>query len=1072
MLKLIGKWLNIYQEEIGLFLWCFLVFFFVRSSSILFTNFAETAFLKRYGVEYLPIVMVANSISGFIIMGFVIGLMVRFPGSRLLVYMFLFCGGTVAGLRFVIPLGIDILYPVLFVLKAQYEVLLALLFWNLANDLFNTRQSKRLFPLITAGGGIGGIIGSFGTPFLAKAINLDNLMLAYLIATVIGAMAVKRMGTLFPTLLLTDQDGKKKRARSSMIGEFKKIVPLIKESKLVKILILLNFLPNLVLPILNYQFNFAIDQQFATESGMIAFFGTFRGVLNIINLIILLFVGKLYSRWGLPVALMFHPINYMIAFAAFLLRFDYFVAMYARISTRVLVTTINNPARAILVGLVPASQRALIRPFVRGQVVRIATFLSAGIIMLSEGFMHPRYLSIVSFFFVGTWIVTTFILKRDYSQILLDLISKNMLDLKSFEEDDVNHIFLDKKMQSNLVEAFLSSRGNTCLWYANLIKSLGMENLDANILSIIKEQDDKTRIGLLSLLSKDTGEKSIPVFEELVDPKKPDLTITVVKAAARLPYDISSGFLKKVYEDFENPEIRAYAVIGLYGHDPKTYKGVIDSWLPSKEIIERRAGIISAGGSTNKEYIHTFQKMLQGEADESVIALILNSLHLLDAPGINSLVFPYMAHPSKVVRKAALDAFNVSGDNAMRAVIPLLGDPSPEIHNLAIAKLHDSSYQNPELLIESLTIPDRKLREGIFSLLESLNIKDLDVFRFARSQVERAYRNLAETEALSTLQESQERDMLIDHLMQKKRERLETVLRVFATQDQSGQMRVIWRGIFSPDSRQKSNALEALDDSIGHSLSKTILPLLEELSSSQNLEVGRKNFQLPHFDSDPSTLFPHLLAKHDWVTVVLSLSLIGREDFDGLNRGIIEDLVLSENPHIRQMAQRIVNAEHSDLTPKETDMETSISIPDKILHLRGIQIFEGLSVSEMAAIASVTEEVIYPKGEDVIREGEQGETMYMMVSGEVSVIKGRDEGDEIELDRIHPGDYFGEMALFEDEVRSATIRTVEETNLLVLHKREFTEIVREYPQIALHICKVLSHRLRRLHEKVQHYEKK
>ncbi|HUU80805.1 MAG TPA: cyclic nucleotide-binding domain-containing protein, partial [Acidobacteriota bacterium] len=65
------------------------------------------------------------------------------------------------------------------------------------------------------------------------------------------------------------------------------------------------------------------------------------------------------------------------------------------------------------------------------------------------------------------------------------------------------------------------------------------------------------------------------------------------------------------------------------------------------------------------------------------------------------------------------------------------------------------------------------------------------------------------------------------------------------------------------------------------------------------------------------------------------------------------------------------------------------------------------------------------------------------------------------------GDYFGEMALFEDDVRSATIRTAEESHLLVLHKREFAEIVREYPQIALHICKVLSQRIRELHQKIK-----
>jgi len=152
-------------------------------------------------------------------------------------------------------------------------------------------------------------------------------------------------------------------------------------------------------------------------------------------------------------------------------------------------------------------------------------------------------------------------------------------------------------------------------------------------------------------------------------------------------------------------------------------------------------------------------------------------------------------------------------------------------------------------------------------------------------------------------------------------------------------------------------------------------------------------------------------------------------------------------------------------------MEAEISIPDKILHLKGIQIFEGLSVSELAAIASVTEEVVYPANQIVIKEGESGETMYMIVKGEVAVIKGYGTDREMDLDRIPAGDYFGEMALFEDTVRSATIRTREDTHLLVLHKREFTESVREYPQIALHICKELASRIRRLHEKLEAYEK-
>jgi ATP/ADP translocase len=1071
MLRLLGKWLKVYDDEISLFLWSALLLFLIRSSNIIFNNFAETAFLKRFGVEYLPMIYIINSISTFFIMSLITGIMSRLTGSRLLSYMLVICGTSVAGLRFVVPLGLEILYPILYILKAQYEVMLGLFFWNLANDLFNTRQSKRIFPLITAGGVMGGVIGSFGTPFLVKAISIDNLMFIYLGTTLTGAVVVRRMGTLFPTLLAEEGKTKKVKKRLSLKEEFKRVLPIIRESALVKILILLTLLPNVVIPIINYQFNYAIDQTFATEGRMIEFFGFFRGTLNGISFIILLFVGRIYGRLGLPIALMFHPFNYAIAFLGFLFKFNVFSAMYAQFSTRILRNTINNPARSVLMGLFPVEYRALIRPFLRGTVVRVGTLAGSGIIMACSAIFHPRYLSLIALVFIGGWIATTFVLKRSYSRILLDLISRNMLDLKSQEEQDVGRIFLDKKVQSQLLNAFLSSKGKTCLWYANLIKSLGMKDLDAHILSIIKDQDDQTKIGLLSLLSPDAGEPAVDTLEELADPGKPDVTIMALKTAAQLPPDLVTHFLRRVFDSVDDAEIKAYAVIGLYHQEPQTYKAVIDSWLASGERAEQRAGIISAGASNNRAYVPVLQSMLEKVEDESLISLLLKALHQLGAPGMDALVFPYLGHSSERVRLAALGAFNVEDDNAIRAVIPLLGDRSPEVQDLARLKLQESSYQNAELLIESLVIPNRKLREGVFSLLESLEIKDVDVFRFARSQLERAYRNLDEAEALRSFPGGEERDLLVDHLVQKKDARLETILRVLATQDRSGRMRIVWRGIYSADSRQKSNAIEALEDLVGHALSKTMLPLVEDLSVSDCLAVGRKNFDLPDFDSDAALLYQHLLAKYDWVTVALALYLLARQGFDGVDKRIVEDLTNSDNPYIQQMAQSVVSGRSTHVHGEEADMETSSSIPDKILRLRGIQIFEGLSVSELAAIASVTEEVVHPLGTVVIKEGETGETMYMIIGGEVSVNKSQEGGSQIELDRILAGDYFGEMALFEDVVRSATIRTEAETRLLVLHKQEFTEIVREYPQIALHICRILSQRIRVLHERIKAEEK-
>jgi hypothetical protein len=130
MLKLLGRWLKIYENEIGLLLWTAAILFLVRSSGIMLNNYAETAFLKRYGVEYMPIVNMINAIATFFIMGVMAAIMGRLPGTRLLSYLFMFCGGTVAGLYFLIPFDIDLIYPVLFMLKSQYEVLLGLLFWN------------------------------------------------------------------------------------------------------------------------------------------------------------------------------------------------------------------------------------------------------------------------------------------------------------------------------------------------------------------------------------------------------------------------------------------------------------------------------------------------------------------------------------------------------------------------------------------------------------------------------------------------------------------------------------------------------------------------------------------------------------------------------------------------------------------------------------------------------------------------------------------------------------------------------------------------------------------------------
>ncbi len=908
MLRTIGKWLNVYEDEFSLFLWTFFLYFLLTSSNVILNNYAETAFLKRYGVEYLPIVYMLNSIALFIIMGAMTGIMVRVPGARILSYLFVFCGVSVAGIRFLIPFNIDLIYPALFMLKAQYEALLGLLFWNLANDLFNTRQSKRLFSLITAGGVIGSIIGSFGTPFLAKAITLDNLLLFYLGTTLVGAVVVKRMGKNYPTLLFSDKKTKKSKTHRNLISEFKKILPIMKESSLIKILILLTFLPNIIIPILNYQFNYAVNAQYATESGLIQFFGYFRGSLNIVSLIILLFVGRIYSRWGLPAALMFHPANYVLAFLAFFFKFDIFSAMYSRMSTMVLRVTINNPARNILVGLMPESLRSVLRPFLRGTVVRVGLLLGSGMILISEKFFHPRYLSLLAIPFAVAWLASVFALKRGYSKILLDLVSKDMFDLKALEETGMEQVFSGKGINSQLLQAFLDSRGNRSLWYARLLKALGIKDLDQHLFIALGYQDDHTRIGLVELLSPKPGKQAASLLMDIAKSEKnQDVTVAALQAINRLDPEFSEMFDYEYFIEHHHPEIRAQALIGLYRREPEKYRLIIRSYLQSDVLNERQAGIVAAGRSGDNVFAGPIKAMLTVENNEPLVPDILIGLRNLKIPDLKDLAYPFLSHRMSRVRLAALSALSIDNDELLRKVILMMGDTNEDISQQAQKKIETAPYLNTQLLVESLAIPNSRIRKAIFNLLESLDIKSIDVFRFARNQIRDSYQYLSDALSLEAFSENNSRNLLIDHFNQNKLLRIENILRVLALQDLSGQMKIIYRGIFSSDSHNRANAMEALENMMDKRLFKVMVPLMESSSPRDSLSFGRKSFPLAGLDSGKSVFISRLLSDKDWVTVALTLDMINDHQLEVIDPHLIFEFTNSENSYIRRSALKMID---------------------------------------------------------------------------------------------------------------------------------------------------------------------
>jgi len=111
----------------------------------------------------------------------------------------------------------------------------------------------------------------------------------------------------------------------------------------------------------------------------------------------------------------------------------------------------------------------------------------------------------------------------------------------------------------------------------------------------------------------------------------------------------------------------------------------------------------------------------------------------------------------------------------------------------------------------------------------------------------------------------------------------------------------------------------------------------------------------------------------------------------------------------------------------------------------------------------------YKDGAIIIKQGESGNCMYVIQSGEVEVLRDNN-GGQVQLAVRKTGDFFGEMALFSKEVRSATIRALGESRILTVDRKNLLQSIQKDPSLAFRIIETLSKRLRDLSEEIVSYK--
>jgi len=132
-----------------------------------------------------------------------------------------------------------------------------------------------------------------------------------------------------------------------------------------------------------------------------------------------------------------------------------------------------------------------------------------------------------------------------------------------------------------------------------------------------------------------------------------------------------------------------------------------------------------------------------------------------------------------------------------------------------------------------------------------------------------------------------------------------------------------------------------------------------------------------------------------------------------------------------------------------------ISTVEKVLFLKGIELFSAIPGEDLAQLALVTDEVRREAGHVIIREGEVGESLYLLAAGRVQVLKaGRPVAE------LGEREVFGEMALLDPGPRSATVQALTDVTMLCIRREDFSDIMAEKNEIARGIIQVLTRRLR------------
>lgn len=1036
----------------------------VLVQSVMAIAVANSIFVSQLGADRLPLAFILIGLCSMPAYVGVSQVVQRVRSTQL------FCGALViflvsfVGLRLVLPLELTpIYYGLLIVSFFQWDICNNILYPSLLTDYFNTLEYKQYAPYIGISQAVGTLLGGGIVSGLSRWLDTENLLLC-----LPGVIAIS-----FLQLTYLDRTQRPlTTAPTETVGVLESLQSfpeLTKRYPLVIFLATSSFL--LVIIYLSSEFLwFSIYGQQFSQRDLTGFLGLMRVVVSIVQMAVLYGLTRPLLRWlGVARMNVVFPLTTLAAFVGLGLNGQLPAAIGLQLNGDALYKAINLPVHQLNYNAIPQAFLGRIRALSDGVIYAVGLTCAGVFLLVCEHALSLQQISWVVCSLVVVFLMVRLPMGRFYAAGLEDLIRTDAIDLDRLASRQ-SVLPLRATVQTLLRSAdrYDQIKG------LDLATRFGapIEFLE-DVLTLLPGADRQVRSAVVTLFSDgfDQGEGSSAteayeadetalwsVWQEQLGPEQPlACRLTALEILMVQQQPIAQTLLAEL-SCHADASLQALALVArLQGTAvadvPESFTAIAPSMLDeglAKAVIR----VVARSADATLLKLLTLRLLPEGTAETKrlgleTLAALLETMATDDKTQALALAQQHLVHDQPAVRIAALALWQ-QGHRDLAPLVTALGDPHPRVRDRAAQWLAVQGGLTEALA--QLSSDDRNTVNGAISAIGQIRTRRASDILYAHLADD--FQQVNHTRQWQTQIPADDPNWqpLAVAIADYHYRVIQKVLYVLSSLGHSRTVNTVNQIFVTIDSRDRSNAVEVLA-SLSHR--RFILPLLPLLE--QNLEQEAEGSAQTQKSSlnwlrkkGYKILLEAIESKDRWLRAgaLIALAKIPRASLNDV------DPVVRAVAHGLFPTAPLLQDVYTALEPTTAD-----TLMNRLLILKDVALFQNLSLDELLLIDEALVPQQFMASETVFEEGSWGSHLYIIASGTVQIVK-TVEDEQREIKQLKKGNYFGEIALFDDAPRWNGAIARDDCMLLKLEKQRFISLTTQRPHILLEICRFMSQQLR------------